>query len=89
MVSSSPDRHGAALLPSRVSPSLAEVTLRKQSLRSPSPWPPQLIADADIPRLATEALFHMTAAQQPQGRIKSLSRLPAAGKARGVSETLG
>lgn len=45
MVSSFPDRHGAALLPPRLPPSLAEVTLRKQSLGSLSPWPPQLTAE--------------------------------------------
>lgn len=45
MVSSFPDSHGTSLLPPRVSPSLAEVTLRKQSLGSPSPWPPQPTAE--------------------------------------------
>lgn len=45
--------------------------------------------DAGIPQIAAAALFQITAAQQPQGRIKSLSPPPAAGTAHGVSGTLG
>lgn len=45
--------------------------------------------DVGIPQLATAAVFHITAAQQPQGRIKSFSPLPAVGNARSVSGTLG
>lgn len=90
MVSSFPASHGAALLLPWACPSPAEVTLRKQSLRSPVPAVTTArCRDAGIPQLAAAALFHMAAAQQPQGRIKSLSLPPAAGNARGVSGTLG
>lgn len=94
MVSSFPDSHGAALLLPQASLSLA-VTLRKKSPRSPSPWPLLVMRhglccrDTRVPQLTAAALFHFTAAQQPQGRMRSRSALPAAVNARGVSGTLG
>ena len=63
-----PDSHGAALLPPQASLSLAEVTLRKQSLRSLSPWPPQLVAET----LASSSL-----PQQLSSTSQQLSNLKA------------
>lgn len=71
MVSSPPDSHGAALLPS---PSLAEVTLRKQSLGSPSPWPAQLTAEMlTSPSSAQNSLPHDSSSATSRQNSISLS----------------